>query len=189
MSKVDFDGCEPVTRSPACFKSTVPAATRREFNYLPPKSAPDAIVVSPTTPEHPGSDRDEVLRKRRILDSSDEDAGEPELKGEDVQEEIELLNEIEDKAPDPAVHQKLDQLLNKKFAVIFRKIEACEKRIDRIEQLMRSGVAQQDEYWGFGNPRDLKPINRYYSMIDKMYSMIMDAVKFNRGCLRERDNR
>lgn len=186
MSKIQFDGPEPkVTRSPSAFRSTLPDDVRRQYSYLPPKPASD-VEMGPSSPQ-----QREVPSSKRLRNSgNDEEDGaaddDHEIKADDIEEELKLLTEIEDDAPDPAAHQKLDLLLNRKFAVIFRKIQAIEGRLDRIESLFRSGVQTDDAYWGFGNPRDLKPLNRYYSMIDKLYAMCMDAVKFNRGMLREK---
>jgi len=164
------------------FKSTLSPDLKRKFSYLPPKPVSDASVVhqSPTPPTSPpvAEIHDNGSLLARNEDPSDD--------LDSVKEEIAIEDDIEEKAPDPALHQKLDAILNKKFVGIYNKIRALEGKLDRIDRLIRSGVQQEDVYWEFNNPRDLKPLNRYYSMIDKLYAMNMDAVKFNRGILREK---
>lgn len=152
---------------------------RLDFNSFPPRSkspkcSEESSPVSPT-PEHPGPDREE--------EEKDEMS--------DLREEIKAEKEVDAlvEGDHAVIIKKLDVICDKKFTAIFRKLQALEGRINKLEELVRKGCATEDPYWNFGNPRDIKPLSRYYGMVDKCYAIIMDAVNYNGGKCRDTKNK
>lgn len=107
---------------------------------------------------------------------------------QELKEEKEVMEELA-KLGDAAVIKKLDVILDRKFNGIYGRLVALEKRQASIFDLIQRGVDSNDAFWNFENPRYLKPLNRYYGMVDMMYSMMMEAIDFNKGVLRKKPKR
>lgn len=121
----------------------------------------------------------------RYIDLTAEDEAIEDIDEEALKDEASVLSELE-KLGDAAVMKKLDIILDRKFSGIFQRLKALEKRQEAIMLLIKRGVDANDGFWEFENPRYLKPLNRYYGMIDMIYSMVMEAVDFNKGILRKK---
>ena len=106
----------------------------------------------------------------------------------DFKEEVSLAKALTELNGDKQVIlAKLDQILDRKFVAIYRRLDRLEKEHTKAMSLLREGCPAQDAFWGFDNYRPLKHYGAIAGMSDRSYAMIFDAIDFNDGKLR--DNR
>lgn len=192
MSLVSFDGPEPNYRSAKSPQSPI-------SSHLP--STEDLIAKNfkrQKTDEEKKrdyrviSDPDEIKLPSVngvIIDKEDDRSAQEQM--DDWKSEIRATDELKALA-DPiqsAILSRIDQLMDKQFASVFRKQHQLETRVSRIEQLLRSGAKANDPYWDFGNPGELKPYGILHYVANKSMAMIYSAVDENSGILRDDGSR
>lgn len=108
-----------------------------------------------------------------------------EISLDERKEEIQAARQLEGMGNEMegAILERLNQLMDSKFAAIFKKLNMLDARIERIERLLKAGCKENDAYWGFGNPKPLNPYGILQYVANKGMAMIYSAIDKNGGTL------
>lgn len=118
-----------------------------------------------------------------LFDANVDDAASLHEMKEEMKNSVDLLNLAD--AAQQAIITKLDEILDRRYSSISRKLYQVETRVARIEKLLREGCPAGDQYWDFNNPGDLKAYGILHYVANKSMAMIYQAIDENAGTLRD----
>lgn len=157
------------------------------------------IRVSSPAPDLPDRPADEPppvseLYADEQLPSNPNDEEDAQDSMDEVKEQMALEKDLMKRIESPEIRiilTRLSDMQNKQWTNVWKRLHRMEQELvdlrdfkAQVQQLVTSGSGPFHGLWSNG-ARTIKPLSQLSGMTDKLYSMVMFAVKENRGVLKD----